>query len=123
MADPSQTTPAEEMTAAEVVAFLDRVVQGYKGQYAPLDRALGMYVQARTLGWKPLYLMRDKRKIQEAEAILGIAFREHFPETGPCPDKSMSWRLAKKVSSFWRAVRGDYPNIRSSELEDVTKVR
>ena len=99
-----------------VIELIDKAVKTFRGQYPSLDRALGMYFMARAMGWKPIYLMRDKRKIREAEGILGIDFREHFPEVGPHADKSVAWTLAKKVSSFWRAVRGDYPNVRSSEV-------
>lgn len=108
-----------EMTNDEVVEMLDEVAFNFKGQVTTLDRALGMYFFARTVGWKPTYLMRDKRKIKQAEEILGISFREHFRETEKKPEKSVAWVLAQKVSSFWRAVRGDYPDIRSSEVAEV----
>lgn len=102
-----------------IVELIDLAVRNYRGHYPALDRAIGMYFATRDTGWKPLYLMRDKRKIREAEAILGINFREHFPEVGRNADRSVAWRLAKGLSSFWRAVRGDYPNVRSSEVESV----
>lgn len=113
-ADPA----THDLDPAEVIRLLEASILSFRGSSARLDRAIGMYMITRQTGWKPLYLMRDKRKIKEAEEILGIDFREHFPEVGPRPDKSLAWRTLTRAQSFWRAVRGDYPDVRSSEIGD-----
>ena len=111
---------ARDLSDKAVVELIDTAMKTFEGLYPAFDRAVGMYFLARGMGWKPTYLMRDKRKIREAEAILGINFREHFDEVGPLAKKSVAWTLAQGVSSFWRAVRGDYPNIRSSEVKELS---
>ena len=117
--DDTHAEPTEHNASPEeILDLLQTAILNYHGPSAALDRAMGMYMLTCQTGWKPLYLMRDKRKIKDAEKVLGIVFRNHFPEIGPRPDKSMAWRTLTKAQSFWRAVRGDYPDVRSSEVSD-----
>ena len=117
--DDAHAEPAAHNASPEaIMQLLQKAILEYQGSTTALDRAMGMYMICCQTGWKPLYLMRDKRKIKEAEQILGIIFRDHFPEVGSRPDKSLAWRTLTKAQSFWRAVRGDYPDVRSSEIGD-----
>ena len=103
---------------AELVEELDRLIAAYQGNVEVLERAVGMLMVARHLGWKPLLLMHDPRTVRGAERLLGMTFRKLFAEAGPWAEKSFAWRAFDKTKSFWRTVRGDFPHIRSNRLDE-----
>lgn len=105
-----------EMDEKQLVAFLDKVFFKYKGATNDIEGAIGALMIGRHLGWKPLFLMHDKKKIKKYEQILGVEFRDALDETGKRADKSIAWKLVKNVSNFWKAVTGNIPNVRSGEI-------
>lgn len=98
------TTPEE---AKRIVDMLDKATVAYGGQVDTLEQAIGMYWVGRHLGWKTLVLMHNKRTLRNYEQILGISIREAFPEVGPDAERSSAYRIASKLSNFWKAVSGD----------------
>jgi hypothetical protein len=109
-----------DLDGVDLVLKLDQVVVDYAGNVEVLERAIGMLFVARHLGWKPLFLMHDPRTVRRAEKILGVNFRESYPEEGYAARKSIAWKLLNKAHSFWRTLRGDFPYTRSPELELVS---
>lgn len=81
----------------------------FEGTFVDLERAIGMLHLGHQLGWKPLVLMHSKRTIAKYEEILDIAFRDVFPEEGPSATRSVAYKLALKLSNFWKAVSGETP--------------
>ncbi len=69
------------------------------------------------MGWEPLYVIHDKKTLKKYENILGIRFREDFPEADPRAMDSVAYRAVLKVSNFWKAVEGEIPGIRTSKIE------
>lgn len=103
------------MQIKEYIQVIDKAFKEFTGDFGQLEAAIGVLMTGRHLGWKPLLLIHDKKTLRRYEEILGVSFREIFPEIGPLAHKSMAWRLCQKVSNFWKAVSGDIPGIRSSQ--------
>jgi hypothetical protein len=60
--------------------------------------------------------MYDRAAIRTYEKILGVSSRE-FPEEGPLAHKSLAWSGLKKIANFWKAVRGEEPGHRSTQID------
>lgn len=89
-------------------------IAAFTGGFDELEAALGLLHLGDHLGWKPLVLIHNKRTIRKYEEILGINLREFFPEEGPSADRSLGYKVAKKLGNFWKAVSGE---IKDSELK------
>ena len=87
----------------------------FTGQFDEFEAALGMLHVGDHLGWKPLVLIHNKRTIRKYEEILGIQIREFFPPEGPSAERSIGYKLAKKIGNFWKAVSGE---VKSDELKE-----
>ncbi|SFL37823.1 hypothetical protein SAMN05216302_10726 [Nitrosomonas aestuarii] len=97
-------TPTE---ALRYTTIIDEAVENYRGQADELENAIGMLMIGRIYGWKVLVIVHNKRTIKKYESILGINIREMFPPEGPLAHKSLGYRIASKLSNFWKAVSGD----------------
>lgn len=86
----------------------------FNGQIDELEAAFGLLHMGDHLGWKPLVLVHNKRTIRKYEEILGINVREFFPEEGPSADRSLGYKISKKLGSFWKAVSGE---VKDDELK------
>lgn len=104
---PREVPKVDPKEAHELVTHMDNVIKDFTGQFDELEAALGMYMTGRLVGWKVLVLIHNKRTIRKYEEILGINVREAFPEEGPLADKSIAWKLVKKLGNFWKAVSGE----------------
>jgi hypothetical protein len=103
-----------DKAAAEIA---DRAITRFRGDSRKLTNAIGLLFVGRRVGYRPLLLMTDKTTLRRYEDILGIKYQEVLPEVGPDPDKSMAWRAVANVSNFWKAVKGEIPGIRSTEMK------
>lgn len=92
----------DQLRRIERDAFLS-----FDGQLEELEKALGILRLGHHIGWKPLVLGHSKKTISKYEEILGIRLREIFPAEGPSADRSHGFRIAKKLSNFWKAVSGE----------------
>jgi hypothetical protein len=98
--------------AEEMSNFLDAVVHRFKGNFEELESAVGMYVLARHIGWKPLFVIHSKKTIRKYEQILGtedepFSFRDRFEAEGPEAMRSVGYKIAKTFSNFWKVVSGE----------------
>jgi len=106
-----------EKKAKEISILTSEATLRFRGNIHHLEMAIGMLTIGRELGWKPLLLIHDKKTIRRSEEILGVNFRELFPEIGKNADKSVAWKLVQKASNFWKAVRGETKGIRTNQAE------
>jgi len=105
------------MNQKQAIQTADSAVQAFtKGNFGQLESALGALLVGRHFGWKPLYLIHDKKTLRRYEEILGVEFREVLAEVGPLAERSLAFRLAKKAGNFWKAVKGEIPGIRTPDL-------
>jgi len=106
----------DDMSEKQIIALIDKAVATYDGSCNDLEGAIGALLVGRRMGWKPLFLMHDKKKIKKYEAVLGVDFREMLVPEGDKAHRSVAYKAAKKISNFWKAVTGNIPNIRSNEI-------
>ena len=95
------------MKDTDLIRHFDTRMDRFRGQLPTLESAIGALVVGRRLGWKVLYLVHDKKTIRKYEEILGIKFREELEPTGDLSEKSLAFRLQKKITNFWKAVSGE----------------
>lgn len=103
-------------TDAELVAHLDRIAIEFKGSINELESAIGFFMVGRIFGWKPLVLIHDKSTVKKYEKIIQLNFREELEPAGEYAEKCNAYRAVLKVSSFWKAVKGEIPGIKTSQV-------
>ena len=101
----------------ELMAYIDKITIEFKGTIHELESAIGFLMIGRHFGWKPLVLIHDKNTIKKYEQILKLKFRDELEPVGLYAEKSNSYRAVLKISSFWKAVKGEIPGIKSSQVE------
>jgi len=79
----------------------------FEGNASELGSAIGMLHMGHHVGWKVLLMMHNKRTLRKYEKILDIKIREYFKPEGPSAERSLGYRVAKKIGEFWKAVSGD----------------
>jgi hypothetical protein len=103
--------PDKPMTDEEFLAICHRAYKGYKGDIRDLERAIGTLFVGRFTGWKPIYLMQDRKSLKKYESFLGIRFQDVLVDEGRDANRSMAWslleRAKEKLTSFWAVVRGE----------------
>ncbi len=100
----------------DFLRYVARQLEAYKGDATEFERAIGAYVLGLSLGWKPLLLIHDRKVVRKYGEILGVDFKVALPEVGPMAHRSLAWRLVQKVSSFWKAAKGEIPGVRTSAI-------
>lgn len=101
----------------ELARIADRAFEGFKGDSRTLQAAVGMLFIGRRFGWKVLFLIHDRKTVRKYEKILGIDVRQQFPPVGDRAEKSIAYLAVQKVSNFWKAVRGEIPDIKTPEIK------
>ena len=104
------------MTEKDLVHIIDQATTRFKGDMPVLESAIGMLMIGRLFGWKVMYLIHSRSTIKEYEKILGVNIRDVMPDVGRCAKKSVAWTLLQGVTNFWKAVKGEIPNIRTPEI-------
>jgi hypothetical protein len=100
----------------ELGKIADAAWKNYKGDATIIESAIGTMFLGRRLGWRPLMLIHDRRTIQKYEKILGISFQESFEPEGPDHKKSIAYSALKSAKDFWKAVKGEIPNIKTKKI-------
>lgn len=108
-----------ELNPTELVALIDNAISSFKGQTEELENAIGAFMFGRQVGWRPLFLLHSPKSIRKYEKILSVNFREVLPEVGPKANKLVAWNLAQKVSNFWKLVKGEIPDIRTTDWKII----
>lgn len=101
----------KELSDKEVMEIVDSAFDRFSGSEEEIAKAIGVFIIARKIGWKPTFLLHSTATIRKYEKILGITFRDVLPEVGPLARKSVAWKLSEKVSNFWKLVKGQSTEI------------
>jgi len=104
------------MTDKRLVEMIDKAIGRFHGDSRTLSNAIGYLMLGRRFGWRAVFLMYDKKSIKSYEQLLGFDSRELFPEAGDLADKSVAYCAVQKVTNFWKAVKGEIPGIRTTEV-------
>lgn len=113
------TTNMPELTDIDLVKLIDKSIMKFHGNSEELENAIGALMFGRMTGWRPLFLIHSQKSIKKYETILGIEFREVMPEVGPKAKDSIAWKLAQKVTNFWKLVKGEIPNVKTSDWKMI----
>ena len=113
----SLNTPRLPYERKELLAHFDSRMAEFRGDLTKLEHAIGTFVVGRQFGWKILLLAHDRKTIANYEKTLDLDFKEELPEVGPLARKSVGWAAVQKVASFWKAVKGEYPDVKSAILK------
>lgn len=108
-----------ELSPVELVELIDSAITDFKGQSEELENAIGALMFGRQIGWRALFLIHSPKSIKKYEKILGVEFRDLLPEEGPKAKRLVAWMLAKKVSNFWKLVKGEIPDVRTSDWKII----
>lgn len=94
------------MTDQELFSHLDLVSADYVGTYAELSQAIGAVYLARLYGWRVLRIVISSKVYARHERVLGLKFKDIFPESTDLSRKSLGYSIALKMDAFWELVRG-----------------
>ncbi len=106
----------KKLSDKELIEIIDNATKRFTGNVTELESAIGLFLVARKVGWKGLFLVHTKKTIRRYEEILGISIREYVLEEGELARKSQALKLLKGVTNFWKAVQGEISGVRSKEL-------
>ncbi|WP_298193730.1 hypothetical protein [Metallibacterium sp.] len=101
----------------DFLAYAAHLLKTYRGDATEFERAVGAYVLGLSMGWKPLLLIHDRKVVRKYGEILELDFKERLPEVGVMARRAVAWRLVLKVSSFWKAAKGEIAGVRSNLIE------
>jgi len=104
------------MDEREAIEIIDKAVAKYSGNTDVLCSAIGVLMMGRHIGWRPLFVMNTQKTLRNYERILDVKFQDVLPDVGPLAHKSVAWSIAKKLKSFWKAVKGEIPGVKTLEL-------
>ena len=107
------------MSEKKIKGAVVEAIRNYTGQGTELELAIGAIMLARYIGWKPLFLMHDRRTIVKFEKILGLSFRDAVREEGALASKSVAWNNFQGHNNFWKAVTGAISGVRHNGLRNI----
>ncbi len=110
------TTSMEPISNDEKIAVVERAIKDYRGDANQLEKAIGVYFMGHHMGWKFLHLAHSRATIKKYESILGLKFKDSFPELGVGINRSIGWKIACKVKDFWEAARGQVKGARDPNI-------
>jgi len=104
------------MSEKQLVELIDKATKNFSGPLDTLEGAIGYLMIGRKLGWRAMFLIHRQGTVRRYEKILGIDSKEAMPEEGVWAHKSVAYLALRKVSNYWKAVKGEIPGIRSNKV-------
>lgn len=103
---PRDPPPMPKAAAIHEVAM--RAIMSFRdGVSEELESALGMLYMGHAFGWKVVYITHSVSTVRKYEKILGIVAKDEFPPTTNHSERVRGYRIAEKMSNFWKAVKGE----------------
>lgn len=100
----------------QLLETVDRAIQRYRGEGTQLESAIGSLFVGNAYGWRVMYLMHNRSTLKKYEQILDVKFQECLPDETARSKLSPAYRALKKVTNFWKAVKGEIPDVKSTQL-------
>lgn len=104
------------LSEKQLVELIDNATKNFSGQLDMLESAIGYLMIGRKFGWRVMFVIHRLSTIRKYEKILGIDSKQVMPAEGPCAEKSVAFKALKKVTNYWKAVKGEIPGVRSSKI-------
>ncbi|WP_372521480.1 hypothetical protein [Sulfuricaulis sp.] len=110
------------MTDEQLVKLIDKVIKKFHGNGNELETAIGSLILWRHLGRKVLLLVHDKTTLKKYEKLLGVDVRTICPAKGPLARRSLASTAVTKPRTFWKAVKGEIPNVKTFEIQSLEPI-
>ena len=107
----------KNLSDEELIEIINKAIKKFAGPLDRLELAIGYLLCGRRFGWRVMYLMHRQSTVKKYESILGVNSKEVMPEEGDLVKKSVVYDTLKTVSNYWKAVKGEVPGARSSEIK------
>lgn len=98
----------EQMTSEQFVALIDSVIENYHGDSDVLFSSIGALMVGRKYGWRVLMIVSSSVSYAKYQKILGVKFNQILPEVTSLSERSLGYRIVKRLNNFWDVVRGSY---------------
>lgn len=98
--------PLDDKDMRRQIQLIEKATLDFSGPFDELEKAIGMLMLGRLVGWKVLSIIHTRRTLLKYEGILKIKVKEEFPDVGPLAEKSLGYLFVLKAGDFWNAVRG-----------------
>jgi hypothetical protein len=85
----------------------EKSVREFYGNAEVLENAWGATLVATQMGWRVAFIMHNQATIKKYEGITGVKFRELCQPETPLSKKSIGYSIARKLTSIWKAIRGE----------------
>lgn len=96
----------KQMTDDELLKMIDEAFMNFNGDAPVLESAIGAAVLAKYLGWHGVRVIHSRGTFNKYQGILGIKFKDRFPERGPQAKRLAGIRMLDKIGKFWQALSG-----------------
>lgn len=106
----------QSLSEKQLIDLIDKASKNFVGSLDTLESAIGFLVMGRKFGWRVMFLIHRQSTVRIYEKILGVKAKDVMPEEGPLANKSVAFVAVQKVSNYWKAVKGEIPGIRTSEI-------
>lgn len=107
----------QTLSEKQLVDLVNKAIKQFEGDSDTLARAIGYLMVGQQFGWRAMFLLHRQSTIRNYEKILLIKdSRDCMPEEGPYAKKCVAYVAVKTVTNFWKAVKGEIPGIRSSQI-------
>jgi len=104
------------MTDSELLAHIDKVAADFQGEAPQIYAAIGATMACRSYGWRVVRLTTASSVYTRHQRIMGLDFKEIFPEETELSSKSYGYKMVKKLDKFWQAVNHTF------SMEAKTKI-
>lgn len=104
------------MSEKHLIELIDKAIKGFEGNSDSLASAIGYLMIGRKFGWRVMFFMHSQATVRKYEKILSIKSNEVMPEEGPLAKKAAVYQAIKKISNFWKGVKGEIAGIKSKEV-------
>lgn len=101
------------MDDSHLIKVIDRTIEEFRGDQEELERAIGMLLLGRKMGWRVIHLTHNKTDVRRYERLLGIDLEGALPEVGPLSGKSAAWSASDGLGNFWRTIGREPAGIRT----------
>ena len=95
-----------KMTPDELADYIDKLSKDFEGDFSDLYRAVGVLSVGDAFGWRVLRITLGSATYTKYQRILGVEFKEIFPERGRYAHKSIGLDIVDGMGNFWKVVRG-----------------
>jgi hypothetical protein len=101
------------ITDEELMQLIERVTEEFEGDLDEFNKAVGMLVVGRLLGWRVQRLVSPRSTWTLASKWFGDP-KKLMPDRGPFSRKSVGLAIVDRLGDYWGIIRG------SSSRAEVT---